>query len=104
VNRVQQLNAPTAMEPFEIALQAFLFKLSPAESTLLRRATDSDSLLAKIKNLEHRHESQRITRNLLLEIDPFLRGIGLYERSLDIFSNVKPVVLLLPSSDADQET
>jgi hypothetical protein len=83
------------MESFEIARQAFLSKLSPAESTLLQQGTDPDAVLAQIRTLEQRHQSQSVTRNLLQKIDPFLRGIEQYEKALDIFSNVKPEVLSL---------
>jgi hypothetical protein len=83
------------MDSFATAHDTFLAGLTPAETLLLKQATSPGDLLAEIHAAEERHRNKSVTRNLLINVDPFLRGIEQYSKAFDVLSNVKPEVLSL---------
>ena len=83
------------MDLFEDARISFVSALSANEKRLVDSATDPESLLEEVGNLERKHQDESTTRKLIQRINPFIRGVEQYGKAFDVISNAKPEVLSL---------
>jgi hypothetical protein len=83
------------MELFQEAHDSFLASLNASEKSLVDSATNPNSLLEEVKNLEKKHRDESATRNLIQRINPFIRGVEQYGKAFDVITNAKPEILSL---------